>query len=67
MMPGIVRARFLAPSVAVASFAVAVFGGTVAHAQTAADVAADVNKMCAVMSGQQKPDSQTLQYFRLND
>jgi hypothetical protein len=38
-----------------------------AKAQTAADVAAAVNNMCAVMAGQTKADSRTLQYLLLLD
>jgi hypothetical protein len=38
-----------------------------ARAQTAADMAAAVDKTCAVMSGQQKPDGQALQLLLLLD
>lgn len=61
------RAPCLVLGVAVASFAVAVLVSPVAHAQTATDVAVAVDKTCAVMSGQRKPDSQTLQFLLLLD
>lgn len=62
------RMRSLSLGLALASFGVlALFSGTTARAQTAADVAAAVNKSCAVMSGAQKPDSQSLQYLLLID
>ncbi len=38
-----------------------------ARGQTPADLAAAVGDVCAVLSGQQKPDSRTLQYILLMD
>ncbi len=60
--------RSLAIGLAFASFGVlAVFSATGARAQTAADIAAAVNKSCAVMSGEQKADSQSLQLLLMLD
>ncbi|MGR4065319.1 MAG: hypothetical protein ACLQPV_07695 [Vulcanimicrobiaceae bacterium] len=60
--------RSLAIGLAFASFGVlAVFSATGARAQTAADIATAVNKSCAVMSGEQKPDSQSLQLLLMLD
>ncbi len=41
----------------------AIIGSRPASAQTAADISAAASKACAVMSGQTKPDSRTLQYL----
>jgi hypothetical protein len=54
-------------AIAAAWSTVALFDGRPAHAQTAADVAAAVNKTCGVMSGQQKADSQALHLLLLLD
>src|SRR5579863_7569948 len=59
------RPRALA--IAAAWFAVALFDGRPTYAQTAADVATAVTKTCAVMSGQQKADSQALHLLLLLD
>jgi hypothetical protein len=44
-----------------------IVGSHPAQAQTAADISAAAAKACAVMSGQAKPDSRTLQYLMLLD
>ncbi len=59
------RPRALGP--ATLAFALGLLQTDAAHAQTSADVAAAVGNVCAVLSGQQKPDSRTLQYLLLMD
>ena len=59
--------RRIYSTVGLALAAVCFFFPATATAQTAADVAAAVNNMCAVMSGQAKADSRTLQYLLLLD
>jgi hypothetical protein len=44
-----------------------IVGSHPAQAQTAADISAVATKTCAVMSGQAKPDSRTLQYLMMLD
>jgi hypothetical protein len=61
------RGRFPVFVIVAASFAFALLCGKAAQAQTAADIATAVNKTCAVMSGQQKVDGQTLQLLLLLD
>ncbi|MBV9717791.1 MAG: hypothetical protein JOZ77_00585 [Candidatus Eremiobacteraeota bacterium] len=61
------RARLAGFGVAAAILAATLCGARIAQAQTAADVAAAVDKTCAVMSGERKADSQTLQYLLLLD
>ncbi|MFZ0033221.1 MAG: hypothetical protein WAK84_15255 [Candidatus Cybelea sp.] len=60
-------ARFLAFGIVAALFALALLNAEVAQAQTAAGIAAAVDKTCAVMSGERKLDSQTLQLLQLLD
>jgi hypothetical protein len=62
-----IRSRTLALGLAVAAFALGLLHPDPARAQTAADLAAAVGNVCAVLSGQQKPDSRTLQYLLLMD
>jgi hypothetical protein len=61
------RARFLVSGIVAASFVLALLNAKVAQAQTPADIVAAVNKTCAVMSGERKLDSQTLQLLLLVD
>lgn len=51
----------------VAWLGLTVWGSPAGRAQTAADVSAAAGKACAVMSGQAKADSRTLQYLLLLD
>jgi len=63
-----IRNRLLALSLAIAVVLPGLFfHADVARAQTAADLAAAVGRTCAVLSGQQKADSRTLQYLLLMD
>jgi hypothetical protein len=59
------RSRRLAA--ATLAFALGLLHADAARAQTAADVNAAVGNVCAVLSGQQKADSRTLQYLLLMD
>jgi hypothetical protein len=61
-------ARFLVIECAIVAWLGLTIGGSPAgRAQTAADVSAAATKVCAVMSGQAKADSRTLQYLLLLD
>ncbi len=62
-----IRSRFPAKCLAMVACAVGVLHADCARAQTAADLSAAVGNVCAVLSGQQKPDSRTLQYLLLMD
>ncbi len=56
-----------AVGLATVAFAFGLLAPQAAGAQTAADLNAAVGSVCAVLSGQQKPDSRTLQYILLMD
>jgi hypothetical protein len=61
-------ARFAARASAIALLlGLALGGAPAAQAQTAADISAAAGKICAVISGQEKADSRTLQYLLLLD
>jgi hypothetical protein len=63
-----VPTRCLLFACAVAAWLVLItIGSLPARAQTAAEISAAAAKTCAVMSGQTKPDSRTLQYLLLLD
>ncbi len=66
-MIDVIRSRPLGLCLATVAFALGVFHADCARAQTPADLAAAVGNVCAVLSGQQKPDSRTLQYLLLMD
>jgi len=66
-MIGMVRSRPVARCLVTVAFALGVLHTDCARAQTAADLAAAVGNVCAVLSGQQKADSRTLQYLLLMD
>jgi hypothetical protein len=66
--PHLVLVRGLLFACAVTAWlALAAVSSHPARAQTAADISAAAGKVCAVMSGQTKPDSRTLQYLLLLD
>jgi hypothetical protein len=62
-----IRPRSLTLALATAAFTFSLLHPDAAGAQTSADLAAAVGNVCAVLSGQQKPDSRTLQYLLLMD
>jgi hypothetical protein len=59
--------RRLALGLATIAFGLGLRHAAPAQAQTAADLSAAVGSVCAVLSGQQKPDSRTLQLMLLMD
>jgi hypothetical protein len=62
-----IRFRLRARRLTAFTFALILLAADGARAQTAADVSAAVGNVCAVLSGQQKADSRTLQYLLLMD